>query len=68
MSKVFTDTESPDWVLNRDNIYVGGTGFFFDSADPLPYEIEHHKPDYSLYDKYISGSFYRSLSITGNTA
>lgn len=59
VSKVFTDTESPDWLLCRNNIFVGGTGFFFDSADPLPYEIEHCKPDYGLYDKYISDEICR---------
>jgi hypothetical protein len=28
---------------------IGGTGFFFDKAVPLPSMIEHHMPDYDLY-------------------
>ena len=32
---------------------MGGTGFYFDAAKPLPEEIEHHMPDYNLYDDWI---------------
>lgn len=53
VSKVFTDTFVPEWVLNRGNVNYGGTGFFFDQAPDLPYEIEHHMPDYHLYDDFI---------------
>lgn len=53
MSKVFTDTEVPEWVLNLPNIKIGGTGFFYDKAVPLPGCIEHHKPDYHLYDEWV---------------
>ena len=53
MSKVFTDTKVPEWVLNLPNIKYGGTGFFYDKADPLPQYIEHHKPDYHLYDDWV---------------
>lgn len=53
VSKVFTDTPVPAWVLNRGNVMYGGTGFFFDQAPDLPYEIEHHMPDYHLYDDFI---------------
>lgn len=64
ISKVFTDTPVPQWIqdgVNMDlvkvnlpsNIYVGGTGFFFDKAPNLPDEIEHHMPDYHLYDEWI---------------
>ena len=31
----------------------GGTGFFYDKAEPLPDYIEHHKPDYHLYDDWV---------------
>lgn len=55
ISKVFTDTVVPDWVLNRGNVQYGGTGFFFDKAPDLPYEIEHHMPDYHLYDEFVNG-------------
>lgn len=53
VSKVFTDTPVPDGVTELPNVQYGGTGFFYDKAAPLPYEIEHSKPDYHLYDKYI---------------
>ena len=56
ISKVFTDTPVPQFVENLKNgdpdgkIFVWGTGFFFDKAPNLPGEIEHHTPDYHLYD------------------
>lgn len=65
ISKVFTDTWVPDWIsqkVNMDagtadlpkNIHVGGTGFFFANAPNLDEEIEHHMPDYHLYDNWIA--------------
>ena len=54
ISKVFTDTEVPDSVLNLSWVYCGGTGFFYDSALPLPGEIEHSMPDYHLYDDFVN--------------
>ncbi len=59
ISKVFTDTPCPDflysesWLKNHPRIQVGGTGFYFDKAPNLPDEIEHHMPDYHLYDEWI---------------
>lgn len=64
ISKVFTDTWVPDWILENinmetgetnlpENIQVGGTGFFFANAPNLDDCIEHHMPDYHLYDKWI---------------
>lgn len=59
ISKVFTDTKCPDclkkesWLKKHPKIHVGGTGFYFDKAPNLLYEIEHHMPDYHLYDKWI---------------
>lgn len=61
ISKVFTDTNVPDFIMalvNRKDkasfkVQIGGTGFYFDKAPNLPYEIEHHMPDYSLYDEWI---------------
>lgn len=60
ISKVFTDTEVP--VLPKDDkrIKIGGTGFFFDKAPDLPFEIEHHMPDYNLYDEWIAGEVQRA--------
>lgn len=54
VSKVFTDTPVPFWVEESDQVHIGGTGFFFDKAPNLPDEIEHHMPDYHLYDDWIS--------------
>lgn len=48
-----------DWYkdnefLMKSNITYGGTGFFYDKAEPLPYEIEHSYPDYHLYDEWVN--------------
>lgn len=52
ISKVFTDTPVPEEVLLLPNVQYGGTGFFYDNALPLPAEVEHHMPDYHLYDSW----------------
>lgn len=54
MSKVFTDTSIDDEILHLENVQYGGTGFFYDIAPKLPYEIEHIFPDYHLYDDWVS--------------
>ena len=53
LSKVFTDTVVPDEVMKLPNLIFGGTGFFYDKAPKLHDEIEHHMPDYHLYDEWI---------------
>lgn len=53
VSKVFTDTYIDENILNLTNVEYGGTGFFYDKAPKLPDEIEHHKPDYHLYDDWV---------------
>lgn len=59
ISKVFTDTPCPDnlynqkWLERHPKVHIGGTGFYFDKAPNLPDEIEHHMPDYHLYDSWI---------------
>ena len=55
IAKVFTDTPAPEGLKETENIHIGGTGFFFDKAPNLPDEIEHHMPDYHLYDDWIEG-------------
>lgn len=55
ISKVFTDTPVPLQIKHLDICEYGGTGFFYDKAEPLPDYIEHHKPDYHLYDEWLSG-------------
>lgn len=54
ISKVFTDTPVPEWLKETKKIHLGGTGFYFEDAPNLPDEIEHHMPDYHLYDDWIS--------------
>lgn len=53
VSKVFTFSKTPDDLGKRENVYCGGTGFFPDGGPNLPYEIEHHRPDYELYMSYV---------------
>lgn len=40
-------------ILNLPNVEYGGTGFFYDKSPKLPVEIEHIKPDYHFYDKWV---------------
>lgn len=54
ISKVFTDTSVPEGVTDLSWVEYGGTGFFFDKAPNLPDEIEHHFPDYHLYDDFVN--------------
>lgn len=53
ISKVFTDTEVPEKLLELSNVEYGGTGFYYDKAPFLPDEVEHHMPDYHLYDSWV---------------
>lgn len=60
ISKVFTDTPCPDYLYDEEwlnvhpTVHIGGTGFYFDKAPNLPEEIEHHMPNYHLYDDWIN--------------
>ena len=54
ISKVFTDTPVDEEVLKLSHVEHGGTGFFYDKAEPLPYEIEHHMPYYDLYKDWAN--------------
>ena len=54
ISKVFTDTPIDSNILMLPNVEYGGTGFFYDKAPKLQDEIEHHMPDYHLYDEYVN--------------
>ncbi len=53
ISKVFTFSKIPDWVLSLKHVTIGGTGFFEDGGENLPDEIEHHMPYYDLYKDYV---------------
>lgn len=54
ISKVFTDTPIDEEILKLPNVEYGGTGFFYDKAPKLDEEIEHHMPDYHLYDEWVN--------------
>lgn len=54
ISKVFTDTPIDENILKFPNVEYGGTGFFYDKAPKLSPEIEHHMPDYHLYDNWVN--------------
>lgn len=54
LSKIFTDTFVPQSVLELPNLEYGGTGFFYDKAPKLPYDIEHTMPDYALYNEWVN--------------
>lgn len=54
ISKVFEDTPVPIGIRSLEICEYGGTGFFYADAPDLPYEIEHHIPDYHLYDEWVN--------------
>ena len=64
ISKVFTFTNIPANILSLPNVQIGGTGFFEDGGENLPDEIEHHFPDYHLYDNYIEKALQNKVSRT----
>ena len=50
MAKVFSFTEDYMHPVVAKKIVHGGTGYYYpDGGEPLPEEIEHVYPDYSLY-------------------
>lgn len=61
MSKVFTFTPDYPHPVNAKEIIKGGTGYDYPyGGAPLPAEIEHSYPDYSLYN--ITGQAYGFLT------
>lgn len=73
MSKVFSFTKDYEWSIDADEIVMGGTGYairlvngkeVYDKTkdEPLPDEIEHIYPDYSLYPKLTKDTAYGFLS------
>lgn len=56
MSRVFKFTKIPNFIslmIKEHLIFYGGTGFFEVNGPNLPDEVEHHAPDYTLYNEYI---------------
>lgn len=62
MSKVFDNTYTADMdePLNAKEIIKGGTGYGLDNR--LPEEIEHMRPDYSLYPELTKDTAYGFLT------
>ncbi len=63
VSKVFSNTYTPDFVKDMPNVILGGSGFNYSKVDGLPNEIEHSKPDYDLYNLVGRGQYYKNFSI-----
>ena len=59
LSKVFTDTPVPKVVFSFPHLSYGGTGFYYDKAPALPFEIEHQMPDYHFYDEWVKAQLER---------
>lgn len=49
ISEFYKDNE----FLKNTKIEYGGTGFYYDKAPKLEYDIEHIMPDYHLYDEWV---------------
>lgn len=65
MSRVFDFTKIPIDPFDKErypHLHIGGTGFFWLDAPDLPYEIEHHMPDYHLYDEFIASEIARGIN------
>ncbi|SHJ10799.1 hypothetical protein SAMN02745163_01321 [Clostridium cavendishii DSM 21758] len=58
ISKVFSFTNVPKWVIELEHVKIGGTGFFPDGGEDLSPEIEHHMPYYDLYKEYVEEQLY----------
>lgn len=65
VSKVFSFTKFPEAVKRFKNVRCGGSGFYPDGSGPqLPKTIEHHMPDYSLYEEYIQAKIIEGVKAS----
>lgn len=73
MSKVFSFTPDYEYFVDADEISKGGSGYCIELVDgkeiyhqendkPLPAEIEHIYPDYSLYPEMTKNTAYGFLT------
>jgi hypothetical protein len=73
MSKVFSFTPDYEYFVDADKIFRGGSGYCIELVDgkevyhserdtPLPYEVEHIYPDYSLYPEKTKDTAYGFLT------
>jgi hypothetical protein len=53
ISKVFDNTEIPIDLRKYENVFYGGTGFWYEKTPDLPDFMEHMKPDYILYHTWV---------------
>ncbi len=63
ISKVFSFTKIPEYILDKKNITIGGTGFFIDGGKNLDWRYEHHMPDYNLYLEYVNNKLVEGSSL-----
>lgn len=62
-SKVFSFTPEYEYFINSDEVFYGGTGYYYPSGGlELPKEIEHMYPDYSLYENLTKDTAYGFLT------
>lgn len=64
LSKVFTFTKTPIDIEHYPHIKYGGTGFLPEICEDLDNEIEHHMPDYHLYDEFVEKEVARGIKPT----
>ena len=73
MSKVFSFTPDYEWCVDADEVIKGGSGYCIEFVDgkevyhserdiPLPDEVEHIYPDYSLYPEYTQDTAFGFLT------
>lgn len=73
MSKVFSFTPDYAYYVDADEVIKGGSGYCIDLVDgkeiycasrdsPLPHDVEHIYPDYSLYPEYTKDTAYGFLT------
>lgn len=73
VAKVFSFTEDWNEPINADIVIRGGSGYAITLKDgreqynvevdkPLPYEVEHIYPDYSIYPMYTKDTAYGFLT------
>lgn len=63
MSKVFTFTPDYPYVVNAAEIIKSGTGYYYpEGGNPLPEEMEHIYPDYSMYPTLCKDTAYGFLT------
>lgn len=63
VSKVFTFTPDYQYYIDADEVFYGGTVYYYPGGGPeLPTDIEHIYPDYSLYPKLCKDTAYGFLT------